>query len=100
MNITAIVTAVVVVGGVGLFLGIFLGIASILFKVEVDEKEEAVLGVLPGITAADVDIPAVRDLPRRSQRVRRRSMPALSAVRLWAKRSRRSWGWRQVNLSG
>ncbi|MDE6991489.1 MAG: RnfABCDGE type electron transport complex subunit B, partial [Lachnospiraceae bacterium] len=48
MNATAIVTAVLVVGGVGLFLGIFLGIASIVFKVEVDEKEEAVLGVLPG----------------------------------------------------
>lgn len=48
MNITAILTAVTVVGGVGLFLGIFLGIASIVFKVEVDEKEEAVLGVLPG----------------------------------------------------
>jgi Na+-translocating ferredoxin:NAD+ oxidoreductase RNF subunit RnfB len=48
MNISAILTAVVVVGGVGLFLGIFLGIASIVFKVEVDEKEEAVLGVLPG----------------------------------------------------
>jgi Na+-translocating ferredoxin:NAD+ oxidoreductase RNF subunit RnfB len=48
MNITAILTAVIVVGGVGLFLGIFLGIASIVFKVDVDEKEEAVLGVLPG----------------------------------------------------
>ena len=48
MNISAILTAVAVVGGVGLFLGIFLGIASIVFKVEVDEKEEAVLGVLPG----------------------------------------------------
>jgi Na+-translocating ferredoxin:NAD+ oxidoreductase RNF subunit RnfB len=48
MNISAILTAVIVVGGVGLFLGIFLGIASIVFKVEVDEKEEAVLGVLPG----------------------------------------------------
>lgn len=48
MNISAILTAVAVVGGVGLFLGIFLGIASIVFKVEVDEKEEEVLGVLPG----------------------------------------------------
>lgn len=48
MSITAILTAVLVVGGVGLFLGIFLGIASIVFKVEVDEKEESVLGVLPG----------------------------------------------------
>lgn len=48
MNLSAILTAVAVVGGVGLFLGVFLGIASIVFKVEVDEKEEAVLGVLPG----------------------------------------------------
>ena len=48
MNITAILIAVAVVGGVGLFLGLFLGVAGILFKVEVDEKEEAVLGVLPG----------------------------------------------------
>lgn len=48
MSVTAILTAVLVVGGVGLFLGLFLGIAGIAFKVEVDEKEEAVLGVLPG----------------------------------------------------
>ena len=41
MNITAILIAVAVVGGVGLFLGLFLGVAGILFKVEVDEKEEA-----------------------------------------------------------
>ena len=39
MNISAILTAVAVVGGVGLFLGVFLGVAGILFKVEVDEKE-------------------------------------------------------------
>lgn len=43
-----IVAAVAVVGGVGLFIGLFLGIAAIKFKVEVDEKEEAVLAVLPG----------------------------------------------------
>ena len=43
-----IILAVVVVGGVGLFVGLFLGIASIKFKVEVDEKEIAVLEALPG----------------------------------------------------
>lgn len=48
MNFTAIMTAVLVVGGVGLFLGLFLGLAGIAFKVEVDEKEEAVLAALPG----------------------------------------------------
>ena len=48
MSVTGIVTATVVVGAVGLLIGLFLGIAAIKFKVEVDEREEAVLGVLPG----------------------------------------------------
>ena len=45
---SGIIIATLAVGGVGLFVGLFLGIAAIKFKVEVDEKEEAVLGVLPG----------------------------------------------------
>lgn len=48
MNITGIFIAMAIVGGVGLFIGLFLGFAAIKFKVEVDEKEEAVLGALPG----------------------------------------------------
>lgn len=48
MSVTAVLTAVCVVGGVGLLLGLFLGVAGIVFKVEVDEKEEKILGVLPG----------------------------------------------------
>lgn len=48
MSITGIVIATLVVGGVGLFIGLFLGAAAIKFKVEVDEKEEAVLAALPG----------------------------------------------------
>lgn len=48
MNIVGIITAAVVVGVVGIFVGLFLGVAGIRFKVEVDEKEEAVLAVLPG----------------------------------------------------
>ena len=43
-----IITATVIVGVVGLVVGLFLGIAAISFKVEVDEREEAVLEVLPG----------------------------------------------------
>lgn len=46
--ISGILSAAAVVGVVGLFIGIFLGIAAIKFKVEVDPKEEAVLSVLPG----------------------------------------------------
>lgn len=48
MGVTGVVLAVAVVGGVGLFIGVFLGVASVAFKVDVDEKEEAVLAVLPG----------------------------------------------------
>ena len=35
------------VGGIGLIVGIFLGIASIVFAVPVDEKEAAINEVLP-----------------------------------------------------
>ncbi|MGN0130913.1 MAG: RnfABCDGE type electron transport complex subunit B [Lachnospiraceae bacterium] len=48
MNVTGILIAAALVGGVGLFIGLFLGIAGIKFRVEVDEKEEAVLAALPG----------------------------------------------------
>jgi len=47
MDITGVLMATLIVGAVGLFVGLFLGIAGIKFKVEVDEKEEAILGVLP-----------------------------------------------------
>lgn len=48
MNITGIIIATVIVACVGIFVGLFLGIAGLKFKVEVDEKEEAVLAALPG----------------------------------------------------
>lgn len=48
MNITGIIIATVVVAAVGIFVGLFLGVAGIVFKVEVDAKEEAVLAALPG----------------------------------------------------
>lgn len=41
-------TAAAVVGIVGIFVGLFLGVAGIRFKVEVDEREAAVLKALPG----------------------------------------------------
>ncbi len=43
-----ILFSALLVGGVGLFVGIFLSIASKSFAVEVDEKEAAVLEALPG----------------------------------------------------
>ncbi|RDU23116.1 RnfABCDGE type electron transport complex subunit B [Anaerosacchariphilus polymeriproducens] len=48
MSLTGVIIAAVIVGGTGLLIGIFLGIAGEKFKVEVDEREEAILDVLPG----------------------------------------------------
>lgn len=48
MSITGIMAATAVVSAVGIFVGLFLGVAGIKFKVKVDEKEEAVASALPG----------------------------------------------------
>ena len=43
-----VIIAVIVVGSIGLFIGIFLSLASVKFKVEVNEDEEKIRAVLPG----------------------------------------------------
>ena len=48
MNIMGIILAAVIVGGTGILIGFFLGIAGEKLKVEVDPREEAIIGVLPG----------------------------------------------------
>ena len=48
MNITAIIIAAAAVGGTGILVGILLGVAGDRLKVEVDEREEKIMGVLPG----------------------------------------------------
>lgn len=48
MSMTGILIPALIVGGVGLFIGVFLGVAGKKFAVEVDEREEAVLACLPG----------------------------------------------------
>jgi len=45
---TVIVTTLVI-GGIGLFIGLFLEMAAIRFKVEIDSKEEKILNALPHI---------------------------------------------------
>ena len=57
-----VLTATAIVGGVGLFIGLFLGVAAIKFKVEVDEKEEAVLGALPGNNCGGCGFPGCSGL--------------------------------------
>lgn len=48
MDITGLLWAVGLIGGIGLFVGLFLGVAAIKFKVEVDEREEEITKTLPG----------------------------------------------------
>ena len=48
MSITGIIFAALIVGGVGLFIGVFLGVAGQKFAVEVDERETEVCEALPG----------------------------------------------------
>ena len=62
MSITGIILAAAIVGGTGLFIGVFLGIAGKKFAVEVDEREEAILEVLPGNNCGVVDMQDVPDL--------------------------------------
>ena len=45
---TGIILAALIVGGTGLFIGVFLGVSGKKFAVDVDEREEAVLEALPG----------------------------------------------------
>lgn len=46
--VTGIIYAAIVVGIIGILIGVFLGVASEKFKVEVDEKEILVRNELPG----------------------------------------------------
>ena len=62
MNALGIIMAAALIGGVGIFIGIFLGIAGIAFKVSVDEKEEAVLKALPGNNCGGCGFPGCAGL--------------------------------------
>ncbi|MCR5273030.1 MAG: RnfABCDGE type electron transport complex subunit B [Lachnospiraceae bacterium] len=58
----AIIIATVIVGGTGIIVGFFLGFSGEKFKVEVDPKEEAVLGVLPGNNCGGCGFPGCAGL--------------------------------------
>lgn len=81
MDIVAIIIAAVIVGGVGLFIGFFLGISGEKFKVEVDEREEAILDVLPGNNCGGCGYADAPGLPQLSLRVRLPSTDVRSAER-------------------
>ena len=91
MGITGIILAAVIVGGTGLFIGVFLGIAGKKFAVETDEREDAILEVLPGNNCGGCGYAGAPVLPRRSWQARRRSADVPSAALLSQSRSERSW---------
>ena len=62
MNMMGILSAAALIGGVGIFVGLFLGVAAIVFKVKVDEKEEAVLAALPGNNCGGCGFPGCAGL--------------------------------------
>ncbi len=62
MNVSAIITAVAVIGILGLLLGIFLGVAAKVFHVETDPREEAVLEALPGNNCGGCGFPGCSGL--------------------------------------
>ncbi|GHU40326.1 hypothetical protein FACS1894111_00800 [Clostridia bacterium] len=49
MNIVGIVQAALIVGGTGALIGFFLCFAGEKLKVEIDEREEKILALLPGV---------------------------------------------------
>lgn len=62
MNIILILKALAVIGIVGIIVGLFLGIASVIFKVEKDERVDAVLKALPGNNCGGCGYPGCEGL--------------------------------------
>lgn len=52
-----VLTAVIVIGIVGLIIGVLLGIASIIFAVKVDERVQAVYDALPHFNCGSCGYP-------------------------------------------
>ena len=73
MSITGIILAAVIVGGTGLFIGVFLGIAGKKFAVEVDEKRRSHSAFFLETTVVAVVMPDVPDLQQQSQKEKLKS---------------------------
>lgn len=62
MDLSNVSTALLLMVCLGLFVGVFLGVAAIVFKVKVNEKEEAVLNALPGNNCGGCGFPGCAGL--------------------------------------
>jgi len=57
-----VITAVIVIGIVGLIIGVLLGIASIVFAVKVDERVQAVYEALPHFNCGSCGYPGCQGM--------------------------------------
>ncbi len=64
MDIVSILIATGVVGGVGMLIALFLGVASNVFRVEVNEKEVAIMDALPGNNCGGCGFPGCSGLAK------------------------------------
>ena len=96
---TGILLAAALVGGTGLLLGLFLGLADKKFKVEVDEKELAIRDVLPGNNCGGCGYAGCDALAKAIASARLRQAPARWAELLWRRKSAPSWAWRRKQAS-
>lgn len=62
MNFQEVLIAIAIVGGVGLFIGIFLGFFGKYFKVETDPREDQIIEVLPGNNCGGCGFPGCSGL--------------------------------------
>lgn len=62
MDYSNIVTALILMLCLGAFVGLFLGVAAIVFKVKVNEKEEKILEALPGNNCGGCGYPGCQGL--------------------------------------
>lgn len=57
MNLIGVFASTAVVGGTGLIIGLLLGFAGKMFKVETDEEEEIIYKLLPGVNCGACGYP-------------------------------------------
>ena len=88
---TTVIIAVVVLAVLGAIFGLVLAIASKVFAVEVDPREEAILGCLPGANCGGCGYPGCSGYASAVVKGVDQSMPAPPAARRWPPRSARLW---------
>lgn len=97
MSFVGILIATGIIGVVGLLIGLFLGIAGIKFKVDVDEREEAVLAALPGNNCGGCGYPGCSGLAAAITKGEAPVNACPVGGEPVGKRSVRSWAFRSEN---